>query len=466
MTAEEKFNLMTKTSVQRLVCKLAVPTIISMLISSIYNMADTFFVGRIGTSASGAVGISFSLMAIIQAIGFTLGQGSGNYISRLLGGKNRDYASKVAATGFFSALILGSVLMIIGLIFLNPLVYALGATDTIAPYARDYIKYILIGMPYMAASFVLNNILRFQGSAFFAMLGIATGGILNIALDPLFIFVFNMGTGGAALATIISQFVSFSILFYNSGIGGNIKISFKNFSPKWEIYREILRGGLPSFYRQCLGSIALICLNFSAGPYGDAAIAAMSIVGRIIQFAFSAILGFGQGFQPVCGFNYGAKLYNRVLNAYQFCLKLSAAVLAVFAVIGFIFAPKIVSIFRKEDLEVIRIGARALRFQCITLPLASCIVMTNMLVQTIGWSREASIIAISRQGFYFIPTVLTLPRLLKITGVQLSQPISDALAFLTTVPIAIRVWKQLKSMQNNKETVIVNEIEEGTSYDG
>lgn len=463
ITADEKFKIMTQSPVERLACTLALPTIVSMLISSIYNMADTFFVGKINTSASGAVGISFSLMAIIQAIGFTLGQGSGNYISRLLGGKNREYASKVAATGFFTALFLGAVLAVIGLVFLDPLVYALGATETIAPYARDYMRYILIGMPYMAASFVLNNIMRFQGSAFYAMLGIATGGILNIALDPIFIFRLNMGTGGAALATIISQFVSFCILFYNSGIGGNIKIRFKYFTPKWEMYMEILRGGLPSFYRQCLGSIALICLNFSAGPYGDAAIAAMSIVGRAIYFAMSTMLGFGQGFQPVCGFNYGAKLYNRVLKAFWFCVKVSVVGLLTFGVVGFAFSSKIISLFRKEDLEVIAIGTQALRLQCITLPLSAWIVMTNMLLQTIGKAKEASIIAVSRQGLFFIPTILIFPHIFGIIGVQLSQPIADIFTFLIAVPIGIKVLRELNSLQKGQEDMSnIMEMKEGT----
>lgn len=463
MTAEEKFQTMTQSRVEKLVCSLAIPTIVSMLITSIYNMADTFFVSKINTSASGAVGVSFSLMAIIQAIGFTFGQGSGNYISRLLGGKNREYASKVAATGFFTALLLGVFLALLGLIFLDPLVYALGATETIAPYAKDYIKYILIGMPYMAASFVLNNIMRFQGSAFYAMLGIGAGGILNIALDPVFIFGLNMGTGGAALATIISQLVSFCILFYNSGIGGNIKIRLKDFTPKWELYREILRGGLPSFYRQCLGSIALICLNFSAGPYGDAAIAAMSIVGRAIQFAFSAMLGFGQGFQPVCGFNYGAKMYDRVMKAFWFCVKVSFVGLLTFSAAGFIFSPRIISLFRKEDLEVISIGTRALRLQSITLPLSAWIVMTNMLLQTIGRAREASIIAVSRQGLFFIPTILTMPHILGITGVQFSQPISDILTFTIAVPIGLKVLRELKSLkQEEKDVTVEMEMKEGT----
>ncbi len=449
--AEEKFDEMTKTPVRKLVCTLAVPTMVSMIITSVYNMADTFFVSQIGTSASGAVGIAFSLMAIIQAIGFTLGSGSGNYISRLLGQKNEQYASKVAATGFFTALGLGAVLALLGLLFLEPLVYALGATETIAPYAKDYIRFILIGAPYMAASFVLNTILRFQGSAFFAMLGIGAGGVLNIILDPIFIFVLDLGTAGAALATIISQFIGFCILNIGCRIGGNIRIRFKDFTPKWEIYREILRGGLPSFYRQTLASTSMIFLNQYAGPYGDAAIAAMAIVTRTFQFAISALLGFGQGFQPVCGFNYGAKRYDRVWEAFWFCVKTAATVMALVAALGFVFSEQIITLFRRDDLEVIAIGAAALRYQCIVFPLSAWIIMTNMMLQTIGKGTLASILAVSRQGLFFMPMILFLPRLFGITGIQICQPISDVFSFLLAIPLGIITLREMKSWQQGLE---------------
>ena len=451
LTADEKFRSMTEEPVEKLVIGLAVPTTISMLISSIYNMADTFFVSQISTSASGAVGVAFPLMMIIQALGFTLGIGSGNYISRLLGQKNRDYSSKVLATGFFTSLILGTILAILGLIFLDPLVYALGATETIAPHAKAYIRYILIGMPFMTASFVLNGTLRFQGSAFHAMIGITVGGVLNIILDPIFIFTFNMGTGGAALATIISQFISFLILYFNSNAGSNIKIRLKDFTPTWEVYREILRGGMPSLYRQALGSVAMIVLNLSAGIYGDAAIAAMSIVGRIIFFAISIMLGIGQGFQPVCGFNYGAKLYDRVLRAFYFTTKISIAALLILAMISFIGAEKIIAVFRKEDLEVISIGTGALRLQSLSLPFAAWVIMVNMLTQTIGKSREASLLAIGRQGLFFIPIVLILPRTIGILGLQLSQPLSDIFTFLFAVYISKNVLSELKALEEEQE---------------
>ncbi|HHX24153.1 MAG TPA: MATE family efflux transporter [Thermoanaerobacterales bacterium] len=438
---------MTQAPVEKLIWTLAVPTIISMLITSVYNMADTFFVSKISTSASAAVGVAFSLMSIIQAIGFTLGMGSGNYISRLLGQKNRQHAEKVAATGFFTALFLGVVLAIVGLIFLDPLVYALGATPTIAPHAKDYIKYILLGAPYMTASFVLNNILRYQGSAFFSMIGIGIGGIINIVLDPILIFSLNMGTAGAALATIISQFISFSILYRNSAKGGNIKIRFCNFTPKWAVYKQILKGGMPSFYRQSLGSVAMICMNFSAGVYGDAAIAAMTIVTRVFQFVILIMIGFGQGFQPVCGFNYGAKLYDRVLRAFWFSVKVSAIFLVTMAAIGFVFSDKIVSAFRKEDLDVIAIGSRAFKFYCIAFPLSSWVVMTNMLLQTIGKATGASIISVSRQGLFFLPAILILPPKIGLLGVQISQPIADICSFLIALPLGLSIIKELNLKQ-------------------
>jgi putative MATE family efflux protein len=447
MTAEEKHRMMMEEPVERLISSLAVPTIVSMLVTSVYNMADTFFVSRISTSASGAVGIAFSVMAIIQAIGFTFGSGSGNYISRLLGRKDRQHAAKVAATGFLSAFGLGAVLAVLGLLFLDPLVYLLGATDTIAPYAKDYLRFILIGAPYMASSFVLNQVLRFQGSAYYGALGISVGGILNIILDPIFIFGLDMGIAGAAIATIISQLVSFVILVRNCGLDGNIHIRFKNFTPRWEIYRQIFRGGLPSFYRQTLASTAMIFLNLNAGQFGDAAIAAMAIINRVFMFAVSAVLGFGQGFQPVCGFNYGARRHDRVLRAFWFTAKTAIAVLIVLSMLGIAWAPKIMALFRKEDLEVISIGAYALRLRALTFPLSAWIIAVNMLLQTIGKSAQASLVAISRQGLFFLPAIWLLPQKWGLLGVQISQPVADICSFIVALVLGVSVLRELESRQ-------------------
>lgn len=447
MKQENKFTYMTQTPVPKLVGTLAVPTIISMLVSSFYNMADTFFVGKINTQATAAVGVVFSLMTLIQAFGFLFGHGSGNYISRKLGAKQYEDASVMAATGFYLALLCGLLIMLGGLVFLEPLAYWLGSTETILPYTKEYLKYILIGAPYMAASLVLNNQLRFQGNAVYSMVGIVVGAVLNIALDPLFIFVFDMGIAGAALATIISQFVSFVILVVMSNRGGNIRIRIRNVKIKLYYIKEIIKGGIPSLFRQGLASVATIFLNQVAGGYNDAAIAAMSVVTRIAMFANSVLIGFGQGFQPVCAFNYGAGLYRRVREAFWFCIKTSTIFLAALSVLGAVFAPNLISIFIKEDLDVIQIGTLAIRLQCITFPLGSWIILCNMMLQAIGKSIKASIVAAARQGLFFLPIILILPNLWGLLGIQLAQPIADVCTLLLSLPLGISVLKDMKNAE-------------------
>lgn len=452
MTQEERYEQMIETPVAALIPRLAVPTIISMLVTAIYNMADTFFVSQIGTSASGAVGVMFSAMAMIQAIGFTLGMGSGNYISRSLGNRNGDEADKSAATAFFTSLIIGALITVFGLFFLQPLVYLLGATETIAPYAMDYGKYILIAAPFMMSSFVMNNILRAQGNAMYSMIGITAGGILNMLLDPLLIFGLHMGIAGAAVATMVSQMVSFAILFYQCNFReGSIRLRVSSFTPTLNMYGEILHAGLPSFCRQGLASVATVILNFAAGPFGDSAIAAMSIVARFMMFINSALIGFGQGFQPVCGFNFGARRYDRVLEAFWFCVKVAVAMLTCFGIIAFVVSRPIITAFRREDLEVIRIGTLALRLQIVTLPLQAWVIMVNMLTQSIGYGFRASLVAMGRQGLFLIPALLILPRIWGILGVQLAQPVADGFTCVLATVIVIRVLEELKSMKEEQE---------------
>lgn len=448
---QQKFDRMTKTPIPRLIGELAIPTIISMLVTSFYNMADTFFVGKINTSATAAVGIVFPLMAMIQAFGFFCGHGSGNYISRQLGAHNFEDASKMSATGFVSAFVLGLGILVVGFLFTDPLLHIMGSTETILPYARSYMRIILIGAPYMTASLVLNNQLRFQGSAFYSMIGITTGAVLNIVLDPLFIFVLDMGVAGAALATIISQFVSFCLLIAGTFRGGNLRLNLRDFSPSLKYYQNIVKGGAPSLFRQGLGSFATVCLNLMAGPYGDAAIAAMSIVTRISQFAASVVIGFGQGFQPVCGFNYGAKLFKRVQEGFWFCVKFCTSVLLVAAVCGWIFSPNLIGIFLKTDPLVIEYGSQALRLQALTFPLVGWITIANMMLQTIGKTVKASLLAMSRQFLFFVPVILTLPGFLGILGVQLSQPIADFCSFLLAVPLSISVLREMSHEQEQLE---------------
>lgn len=442
--AEEKRIYMLETPVRKLVCTLAGPTILSMLITSFYNMVDTFFVGRINTQATGAVGIVFSVMAIIQAVGFFFGHGSGNYISRKLGAKETEEAEKMAAVGFFSAFAAGVVLMAAGLIFIEPLSYLLGSTETILSYTITYLGIILLGAPAMTTSLVLNNQMRYQGSAFYAMIGIVSGAVLNMVLDPVLIFGCNLGIAGAAMATTISQYVSFILLLIMIRRGGNMRIRFCNFKPSLYFYKEIVRGGTPSLCRQGLASLATIFLNRTAGFYGDAAIAGMSIVSRISMFANSALIGFGQGFQPVCGFNYGAGKNDRVLEAFWFCVKYAFVFLLIVATAGFIFAPGLVTLFRKDDLEVIEVGTAALRYQVIAFPLNAWIVMCNMMLQSVGKGLKASIVASARQGLCFIPLIMILPHFFGLFGVEICQAVSDVLTLAISVPIGMSVVKEMK----------------------
>lgn len=443
MSQDEKYRMMTENPIPGLIGRLAVPTIISMLVTSFYNMADTFFVGRIGTSATAAVGVAFPVMAVIQALGFFCGHGSGNSISRKLGAQENDAAGELAATGFFVGMILGLLVLVLGLLFLTPLSRILGSTDTILPYTREYLGIILVGAPWMTAQFVLNNQIRFQGNAFYAMIGVGTGAVLNIILDPILIFGFRMGISGAALATVFSQLISFFLLLAGVHFSGCIPIRLKNVRFHRERLREIAGGGLPSLFRQGLGSVATMTLNIAANPYGDAAIAAMSVVSRIFMFAISALIGFGQGFQPVCGFNYGAKKYGRVREAFWFCVKVSTIFLFALSILGFLLSGHLIGIFR-DDPEVIRIGTAAVRFQCATLILNGWIVMNNMMTQTMGKTFYASLLASARQGLFFIPILLILPRILGLIGIQSAQAAADLFAFLLSVVLYRKVMDELK----------------------
>lgn len=451
MTKEEKYRQMIETPVNRLIPRLAVPTIISMLVTSIYNMADTFFVSQISTSASGAVGVMFSAMSMIQAIGFTLGMGSGNHISRSLGNRDEERAGVFAATAFYTAAIIGTAILVFGTLFSRQLVFFLGATQTIAPYAQDYARYILIGAPFMMTSFVMNNILRSQGNAVFAMVGITVGGILNMILDPLLFFGLNMGISGAAIATMVSQMISFAILLYQCNARPDcIKIQLSKFRPSGKVYGQILHAGLPSFCRQGLASAAAVILNFAAGPYGDAAIAAMSIVTRFMMFINSSLIGFGQGFQPVCGFNFGAERYDRVLEAFWFCVKVAVIMLTVFGVVSFGISRPIITAFRREDLQVIEIGTLALRLQLLTMPFQAWVIMVNMLTQSIGYGFRASLVAMGRQGLFLIPALLILPKMFGILGLQMAQPIADMMTFVLATVIVSGILKELGQMRENQ----------------
>ena len=440
---EEKYLKMTTPPVEKLICRLAVPCIVSMLVTAFYNMADTYFVGMLkSNAATGAVGVVFSMMAVIQAVGFFFGQGSGNFISRELGKKHYDEASRMASTGFFSALATGLLICILGQVFLEPLALFLGSTQTILPYTQAYLRVILLGAPWMCASFVLNNQLRFQGSASYAMVGIVTGAVVNIILDPILIFGLDLGVAGAGWATILSQLLSFCLLLAGTRKGGNIPIRLRNFRFSGHYYLWIFKGGVPSLARQSLASVATICLNNAAMAYGDAAIAAMGVVQRIMMFGASAMLGFGQGFQPVCGFNYGAGLYARVRRGFWFCVRVSTAGLLVISALGYAFAPRLIALFR-DDALVVEYGAAALRYQCLTFCVQGWVVISNMMQQSMGKTVPATFLSIARQGLFFIPLVWILNGVLGFTGIQLTQPAADVITFLCAVPIQLQVLRKM-----------------------
>ena len=427
MTSDDRsalqFRQMTETPIPQLILSLAAPTILSMLITSIYNLADTFFVGQISTSASGAVGVVSSLMAIIQALGFMLGHGAGTIISRSLGSRDTTAATRFASTSFFTALVFGVVLAVAGLGTLPHFMMLLGSTETILPHACAYARPILIAAPLMISSLVMNNILRYEGKASFAMIGLVTGGVLNIALDPLFMFVFGLGTAGAGIATALSQSISFCILL----------------------------GGAPSFGRQGLNSIGGMLLNLAARGYGDAAVAGMSIVSRIFMFIISVAIGVGQGLQPVASFNYGARKYRRVRQAAIFTIEAAFCMLVVLVGLCWVNGDALIRLFR-DDPAVTAVALPAFHYQCLAMLLHPIIVVANMTFQSVGASGRATFLACCRQGVFFIPLILILPRTHGLFGVEICQPIADVLTFLVSLPFLLAFLQQLGRMDDAEQS--------------
>ena len=456
MTSDDRsalqFRRMTETPIPQLILSLAAPTILSMLITSIYYLADTFFVGQISTSASGAVGVVSSLMAIIQALGFMLGHGAGTIISRSLGSRDTTAATRFASTSFFTALVFGVVLAVAGLGTLPHFMMLLGSTETILPHACAYARPILIAAPLMISSLVMNNILRYEGKASFAMIGLVTGGVLNIALDPLFMFVFGLGTAGAGIATALSQSISFCILL-SMFLRGKTVSQFRLSAVTREArdFGRILLGGAPSFGRQGLNSIGGMLLNLAARGYGDAAVAGMSIVSRIFMFIISVAIGVGQGLQPVASFNYGARKYRRVRQAAIFTIETAFCMLVVLVGLCWVNGDALVRLFR-DDPAVTAVALPAFHYQCLAMLLQPIIVVANMTFQSVGASGRATFLACCRQGVFFIPLILILPRTHGLFGVEICQPIADVLTFLVSLPFLLAFLQQLGRMDDAEQS--------------
>lgn len=440
----DNYEFLTQAPVSRVILTMAVPTIVSMLVTCLYTIVDTYFVGQLNTQSTAAVGIVFSLMCLVQAIGSFFGHGSGSYMSRELGARRIDNAASMAATGFVYAIITGVAIAAVGLMSLQTLSLWLGSTATVLPYTEQYMAIILIGTPFQIASFTLNSQLRMQGNTRHAMWGIVSGAVLNVLLDPLLIFGCSLGLRGAALATVIGQAVSFVILYIMCNRRGAtcVGIHLTKFSLRWHYVREIIYGGSPSLSRQGLASISVVLLNLAAASYGDAAVAAMSIVSRVTMFVMSVIVGLGQGFQPFCGYCYGAGLYARLRQGYWFTVKTGFVFLAIFAAVVYCFAEQTVALFR-DDAIVIAVGSTALRWHLVAYPLNAYIMTSNMMLQTTRRPLRANLLASARRGLVFIPFILLLPHLFGLMGVAMCQAVCDVVTFLLAIPIMRLTFKEL-----------------------
>lgn len=442
ISSELQHKRMLETPIPRLIITMAIPTVTATLITVIYNTADTYFVSQINKSASAAVGVVFAIMSVIQAFGYGLGMGAGSITSRKLGEKKNQDADRYTSSAFFASLLAGAVVGWSGLCFLKPILKFLGCSSTMMPYASVYARYILIAAPITCATFVLNNTLRSCGQANLAMWGTVTGGLLNIVLDPIFIFVFDLGTGGAAMATALSQCTSFLILAYDFiRKKAIVTISLKNISTHLIDYQKIITTGAPTIFRQGLGSVATAALNIQAVIYGDAAVSAITIANKVYLLIRNAIMGIGQGFQPVAGYNYGAGNKQRTKHAFIFACILGSIICSLSAIIVLTFTEPIMQWF-SNDAEVMIIGKKALQLACAVMPFLAFSTFVNQLYQCLGFKLPATLLASCRQGIFFLPIIFLLPMKFNLLGIQIAQPLADFLTFVISIPFLIFFFKK------------------------
>ena len=445
--------------VHRVILSLAAPTVFSMLVISAYSIVDTFFVTRLGSRATGAVGITFALVAWIQAVGYTVGMGAGSLVSRLLGKKEKEQAEQIANSAIMSGLLLGLISLGAGLIFLTPLLKLSGATTELLPYAREYALFVLLSAPFTIETLVLGTLLRAQGRAKASMAGMVTGGILDIILTPVFLFVLNLGVKGAALAAFIGQAVAAMVLggcFWHGRMKLRGKLQSEN--RKWgkkyfkiKDYGSIIKNGLPSLCRQGFASVAAVLLNRQAVGYGDAAVAAMSVDGRLFMVFFSLFIGYGQGFQPVAGYQFGAENKKKLKQAFIFTLWSSTIAAAGIGLTGFLFAPMTMSFFLKEDMAA-QIGIFTFRSQCLILPLIPIGILSNMLFQGIGQQGKAAFLSACRQGIVFLPLIFLLPEWIGLAGVEIAQALSDGLTAIISIPFVFCYFQKSEKKRTKKKT--------------
>lgn len=443
---EQRSMLMANESIPRLIIKMSVPTIVAFLINSIYSLADTYFVSSLGDNATAAVTVNSSLDQLIMMCGSMLAVGANSYIARLLGQGNDKKASQVLSTAFFLAFGLGLTLTVFGSIFMTPMVRLLGAKAQYEQYSIDYATYVLLAAPFMASSFVMNQCLRSEGSATLSMIGMGAGGILNCILDPIFIFGFDMGVAGASLATAISKLVSFSILIFPYLFRRSVlHLSIRNFYFCKDIIGKIVSVGSSSMFRSGLAVVANTLLAHLAGDVGGAAlVGGIGVANKIMMFPFSIILGFGTGFQPVAGFNWGARKYDRVQQSYRFCSTVAIVGAVVLSSILAIFAVPIMGAFGETGGLQQGYGAFCIRLQCLALPVHAWVAVVNMLCAGLGKAKGAFLLATSRQGTCFIPILYPLVYFFQANGIVAVQAMADILSLAMAIPIAIKVTKEIR----------------------
>ncbi len=445
---DERKSMMLHQPISRVIPKMAVPTIVAFLITSIYSLADTYFVSSLGTNATAAVSVNASLDQLIMMTGSMLAMGANSYIARLLGEGNEKKASQVLSTSFFLAGGLGALLLVFGNIFMTPMVRLLGATPTCEAYAIDYATYILLAAPFMSCSFVMNQCLRSEGSATLSMVGMGIGGVLNCILDPIFIFYLDMGVAGASLATAISKWVSFIILIFPYITRRSmLRLSVKNFRFSWDIISNVVSVGSSSLFRNGLAVVAGILLNDLAGNISDSVLAGVGVCTKIMMFPFSIILGFGNGFQPVAGFNWGAKRYDRVRESYRFSSMVSLVGGGIMALILGIFADPIIILFAGTDPQMREVGKLCIWLQCVALPIHAWVAMVNMLCVGLGNAKGAMALATARQGSCFLPILYPLALLFGAYGIAAVQAAADVLSMALAIPIAISMTKKIRMAQ-------------------
>ncbi len=451
-----KYDEMTKSSVKKLVMRLSLPTIISMLVTSLYNMADTYFVSQLGDSPSAAISVVFSIMTLIQSLGYTIGMGCGSMLSRCLGSKDDNGANKHASQGFLMALVLGGLFTLFGLIFRSELITLIGATDSAKPYAIEYVTWVIIACPFMMTSFVMNNILRSEGKPYLSMIGLGFGGLLNIVLDPLLINTLNLGIAGAGIATMISQIISFIILlsffiFHKS----TTRLGLGYISLDWKSYWEALKCGLPTLVRQGCGTTSNIILSFLGKPYGDAVVAALGVTNKIYMICRNIVIGFGQGFIPIIGYNYGAKKYGRIKEGFIFTMSLQTTFCLLATAIILIFPGKLIALFRDTP-EVIEVGTKAIRMLAISLPFLGFSTIVNQCLQVMGYVKSATLLASCRQGIIYTPLIFALEHFFGTIGLSLTQPCSDFITALISIPFCIYLFHMLSDKREKQIDVLDN----------